>query len=361
MDTEKKHTEKEEMKKDKKAKRASGGSRLTLWLLVSIGILVIVGIIAITPYMVKGSHYAATIRIPKNATITNVKDTLTKYYGEDYTGKVMKLLKLGNFKPEERYGAYDFPEGTSAFAVMRKLTRGGQSPVRLTINGFRSIPFLAERISAKMDFSTEDFIKAATDSTFLAQYGLNKDNALALFVDDTYEVYWTSSPEEVLKKIGENYQNLWSEVRVEDAKDLGLKPVDVMIIASIVDDETNQDREKGRIGRLYINRLDTNMKLQADPTVRFALQDFTIKRVTEEHLKFDSPYNTYKYAGLPPGPLRTTSRKTVTSILQSQPSNDLYMCAREDFSGHHNFAPTYEEHLKNAKRYQAALDERGIK
>ena len=339
----------------------TGGNRVALWVLISIGILVILGIFTITPYMVSGSEKAATIRIPKEATLDNVKDTLTKYYGEEYSGKVMKLLQLGGFDPKERYGAYDLPEGASAFATMRKISRGGQSPVRLTINGFRSLPYLAERISAKMDFSEDDFIKAATDSTFLAKYGLNKENALALFLDDTYEVYWSSTPQEVLEKIGENYKNFWSEGKVDDAEDLGLTPAEMMILASIVDEETNQDLEKGRIGRLYINRLDVNMKLQADPSVRFALQDFTIKRVTNEHLKFDSPYNTYMYAGLPPGPLRTTSRKTVNSILQSKPSQDLFMCAREDFSGFHNFSTTYEEHLENAQRYQKALDERGIK
>ena len=344
-----------------KSSKRHGGSLLTLWVLIGIGIMVILGIITITPYMVKGTEKAATIRIPKEATIDHVRDTLTKYYGEDYTGRVLKLLTLGGFKPEERYGAYDLPKGTSAFAAMRKLSRGAQSPVRLTINGFRSLPYLAERMSVKMDFSEEEFIKAATDPAFLAKYGLTPESSLALFVDDTYEAYWTSTPREVLEKIGTNYQNLWNEGRVEMAKDLGLKPVEMMILASIVDEETNQDREKGRIGRLYVNRLDNGMKLQADPTVKFALQDFTIRRVTKDHLKVDSPYNTYMYAGLPPGPLRTTSRKTVTAILQSAPSNDLYMCARPDFSGNHNFAATYEEHLENAKNYQQALDERGIK
>lgn len=334
---------------------------ISFWVLVSIGILVILGIFTITPYMVKGTEKAETIRIPKEATIEHVRDTLTKYYGEDYSGKVIKLLKLGGFNPDERYGAYDLPKGTSAFAAMRKLSRGAQSPVRLTINGFRSLPFLAERMSVKMNFTADEFMKAATDPEFLEQYGLDPESALAFFVDDTYEVYWNSTPHEVLEKIGANYNNLWSEGRVTDAENLGLTPKEMMILASIVDEETNQDREKGRIGRLYVNRLDNGMKLQADPTVKFALQDFTIRRITNEHLKTESPYNTYKYQGLPPGPLRTTSRKTVTEILQSKPSNELYMCARPDFSGNHNFAATYEEHLENAKRYQQALDDRGIK
>lgn len=336
-------------------------NRITLWILLGLTLLVVVGLLIIAPMMMNGSERAATIRIPQGATMNQVKDTLNKYYDEKYTNNVIRLLNMTGFKPEERYGLYDIPKGASSFATMRRISRGAQSPVRLTINGFRSLDYLSERIAGRMDFSTEDFLKAATDSAFLAEYGLEPKEALALFVDDTYEVYWTSTPQEVLKKIGDNYRNLWSEGRVKDAEALDLKPEEVMILASIVDDETNQEQEKGRIGRLYINRLDNNMKLQADPTVKYALQDFTIRRVTKDHLQVDNPYNTYKYAGLPPGPLRTTSRKTVSAILNSNPSDDLYMCAREDFSGYHNFASNYDDHLANAKRYQQALDERGIK
>ena len=134
-----------------------------------------------------------------------------------------------------------------------------------------------------------------------------------------------------------------------------------MIICSIVDEESNAKSEKGTIGRLYINRLKKGMKLQADPTVRFALNDFTIRRVTRNHLTVDSPYNTYQVEGLPPGPIRTTSVETIDAVLNSQPNDYLYMCAKEDFSGTHNFAADYATHQENARRYQNALNERGIK
>lgn len=353
--------ENKEIQEIKKEKTLHHGSRLTLWILLSVAILVCAGFFTITPYMVKGSEKDVTFRIPKSATIENVTDTLNKYFPEDYSKKVLNLLTISGFEPAERYGSYFLPKGATPFATMRKIARGAQTPVKLTINGFRSLPYLAERMSKKVDFTPDEFVKAATDPVFLEQYGLTPEQALSLFLEDSYEVYWTSTPEEVLKKIGDNYQSYWTEGKKDLADQLGVTPAEMMVLASIVDDETNQDLEKGRIGRLYLNRLDIGMKLQADPTVRFALNDLSIRRVTNEHLKYDSPYNTYIYSGLPPGPLRTTSRNTLSEILNSQPSTDIFMCAREDFSGFHNFATTYDEHLENAKRYQQALDERGIK
>lgn len=366
---EKKNTEEKEIRKEENTNPAEEGkrqkhghaSKLTLWILIIVALMIGAGLLTIAKYMVNGSDADVTIRIPRNATMQNVEDSLSKYYPEDYTQKVLNLLNMDNFDPAQRHGSYLLPKGATPFATMKKLSRGSQTPIRLTINGFRSLDYLAERMSKKMEFTPEEFIAAAKDPEFLKQYGLTPEEALCLFLDDTYEVYWTATPQEVLKKIGANYSGYWSEGRKAQAADLGVTPAEVMIIASITDDETNQDLEKGKIGRLYINRLDKNMKLQADPTVRFALNDLTIRRVTNEHLKVDSPYNTYKYEGVPPGPLRTTSRKTVTEILNSEPSEDLYMCAREDFSGFHNFASTYDAHLENARRYQKALDERGIK
>lgn len=339
-----------------------GGNRILMWILIGVTVLVCMGMLTIAPYMMHGSKDDIIIRIPKNATMENVEDTLLKYFPEDYTAKVVRLLRVYNFKPEERFGSYEIPRGATPFAVMRKISRGGQTPVRLTINGFRSLPYLSERMALKMNFPAEEFYRAATDSAFLARYGLTPEQALSLFMEDTYEVYWSYTPYEVLEKIGNNYLSYWSQGRAEIAMDeFGLTPAEMMTLASIVDEETNQSLEKGRIGRLYANRLDKGMRLQADPTVRFALNDYSIRRVTNEHTRFNSPYNTYIVYGLPPGPIRTTSRQTLQEILMAKPSTDLYMCARPDFSGFHNFSSTYDEHLQNARHYQQALDDRGIK
>lgn len=342
--------------------RKPNGNRLLLWILIGMVILVCMGMLTIAPYMMRGSDRDVTFRIPRNATMDNVKDTLNKYFDEEYTNKVVRLLGIYGFDPEKRHGSYELPKGATPFATMRKISRGGQTPVRLTINGFRSLPYLTERMCIKMEFSPEEFMKAATDSAYLSKYGLAPSQALSLFLEDSYEVYWTASPREVLDKIGQNYLGYWTPGKTEIAEEeLGLSPAEVMTIASIVDEETNQVLEKGRIGRLYVNRLDKGMPLQADPTVRYALNDWGIQRVTNEHTRVNSPYNTYVNKGLPPGPIRTTSRQTLEQILQSTPSDDLYMCARPDFSGFHNFASTYDKHLENARLYQQELDERGIK
>ena len=341
--------------------RNSGGNKLMLWILIGLAIVIGLGMLTIAPYMMEGSDKEVTVRIPKGATFDNVKDTLDKYFPEAYSGKVQRLLTVYGFDPVKRHGSYVLPKGATPFATMRKLSRGSQTPVRLTINGFRSLDYLADRMSRKMEFSKEELLEAATDSAYLAQYGLTPQQALSLFLEDTYEVYWTYSPREVLDKIGQNYTAYWTQGKREVAEDLDLTPAEVMTIASIVDEETNQPLEKGRIGRLYINRLDKGMPLQADPTVKFALNDFSLRRITNEHTRFPSPYNTYVNKGLPPGPIRTTSRRTLDEIISSVPSDDLYMCARPDFSGFHNFAPDYEKHLQNARLYQKELDERGIK
>lgn len=331
--------------------------KIVIWMIVAV---VVLGAASMLPMMLSGADNDATIKIPANATDKNLTDTLTKYLGSDYAAKVTKMMKLRNINLAERHGAYFIPKGTSPFRAMRKLGRGAQTPIKLTINGFRGLDIMAERMALKLDCSKEELLKTFTDPEALKPYGLTPDQALALFVDDTYEVYWTSSPTDVMKKIGDNYLRVWDDTRKEKAAKLGLTPEQVTTIASIVEEETTKKDEKGAVGRLYINRLQKGMRLQADPTIRYALGDFTIKRVKGEHLNVESPYNTYHHDGLPPGPIRTTSTETIDLILDSKPSDYLYMCAREDFSGYHNFAETYGEHMQNALRYQHALDSRGI-
>lgn len=331
-----------------------------LWILLGLATCCTAFMILLYPVIMVGAPSTAAVRIPKGATEQNVTDTLTKYFGESYTSKVMRLVRLRNTDFSKRHGYYVIEEGDNALSAMRKLTSGSQTPVRITINGFRSLDLLIDKASLKMDFPADSLRAALADESLMAGYGLKTSEAMALFVDDTYDMFWTMSPREFISRIGENYRKIWNEENVRKAAVLGVTPAQVMIVASIADEETNASQEKGDIGRLYINRLHKNMRLQADPTVRFALGDFTIKRVTKADLKTASPYNTYLHDGLPPGPIRTTSAATVRSILDSKPHDYIYMCAKEDFSGTHNFATSYEEHLRNASRYQEALDRRGI-
>ncbi len=331
----------------------------TFFLIGCVAVLII-AVFLMYPAFGAGAKKTAYIKIPHEATYEMLKDSLTKYEGEGYASHVMRLVRMRHTDLTRRTGAYQIKKGETPFVAMRKLTSGGQTPIRLTLVGSRNLRNLSELIGAKLATSPEEMYAAMTDTAMLAEHGLRPTDAKALFFNDSYDVYWTDTPQEVVRKIGATYDRRWDSVRRKKAEELGLTPREVMIICSIVDEETNEVSEKGRVGRVYINRYNTGMKLQSDPTVRFALGDFSIRRVTAEHLKKDSPYNTYLYPGLPPGPIRTTSLQTVDAVLNSAPSFDLYMCAREDFSGRHNFAATYEEHLENARRYREALDARGI-
>lgn len=328
--------------------------------LIAAVVVVAVALLAVVPVMVTGADKDVLVRIPAGATAENVADTLTRYLGEGYSGKVMQLLKIRHVDFSKRHGQYLIPKGMSPFSAMRRLGGGAQTPVKITINGFRSLDTMADRISRKIDVNRDSLLSMLRDPKMLSTYGLTPDNAMALYLDDTYELYWTSSASDLIKKVGENYNRVWNPTRRRKAAEIGLSPEEVVILASIVDEETLMGDEKGRIARVYINRLRKGMRLQSDPTVRFALQDFSIRRVRGEHLKVESSYNTYRVSGLPPGPIRTTSVKTIDRILDSKVTNEIYMCAKEDFSGYHNFASDYSEHLKNAMRYQHALDSKGI-
>lgn len=322
---------------------------------------VIIGIVALYFILFAGMAGKDTmICIPSNATAAMVNDSLSKYLGSGYARKTMRLIQISGTDIANRHGAYLIKKGDSPIKAARTLARRAQHPVRITINGFRLRDTLASRVAAKFEFSADEFLAALNDEEFLSSYGHTEDSAIAIFIDNTYEFYWSDSPRKVIDSFQRTYDDFWNKSRKDKAKSLGLKPDEVMTIASIADEETNKNDEKGRIGRLYINRLRRGMKLQADPTVRFALGDFSIRRVTVSHLKANSLYNTYRYSGLPPGPIRTTSAQTVDSILQSAPSNDIFMCAREDFSGYHNFSDSFETHQKNARRYQHWLDSLNI-
>ena len=317
-------------------------------------------LILLFPLISHRADHDANIKIPANASAQMVEDSVALHLGHDFARRVMKLAALRHPDFSRRHGAYTIPRGANVIEAMRILTSGPQTPVKITINGFRDLNLLIERVSAKMEFPADSLRVALADDDLLSQFALSPASALALFVNDSYEVYWTSSARDLVRKIGNNYNRIWSPDNSKKADDLGISPLDVVIIASITDEETNDRAEKAIVGRLYINRLNANMPLQADPTIRFALHDFSIKRVSGAHLKVASPYNTYTNRGLPPGPIRTTDRATVEAILNSKPHDYLYMCAKEDFSGTHNFARSYDQHRQNAARYQAELDRRGI-
>lgn len=335
--------------------------KILLVLLCMIAVLAVLGIVLFVPLINKKASHTALIKIPQNASMAQVKDSVTKYLGADYAGEVCKAMHITASGNEIRYGAWRINRGDSPIRAARTLTDGGQAGIRVTFQNERTPLDVARRIASKLDITPEEMLAALSNDTLLQKYGIDHEHVMAFFLADTYEFYWTATPEDVIEAMYKNFNRFWNPDRISAAEDLHLSPRELVTIASIVDEETNRSGEKGTIGRLYINRLEEDMKLQADPTVKYAVGDFSIKRVGGDMLKNTSPYNTYMYPGLPPGPIRVTSAGTIDAILTSRPHEYLYMCAKEDFSGFHNFAQTFEEHQANARRYQEALDRKGIK
>lgn len=320
----------------------------------------VVGGLCIWSFLFAGqASSSAVVRIPVDSSKDQLRDSIWKYLGEPYAKKVTRLVGLRGTDLNKRHGAYLIEAGMSPLDAARRLTSGPQEPLTITINGFRLLPVLEEKVAARFDFSKDSLAAVLADAGVLKEYGLTPEQALGLFINDSYQFLWNASPAEVVKKIGSYFNEVWTPERQSKAKSLGLTPADVMTLASIVDEESNKLDEKGVIGRLYINRLRRGMKLEADPTVRYAGGDFTVKRIVRPR-EVQGAYNTYLHPGLPPGPIRTTSVATIDAILNSEPHDYIFMCAKEDFSGYHNFAATYSEHQANARRYKRELDRRGI-
>ena len=260
-----------------------------------------------------------------------------------------------------RSGRYAIQPDEGVISVFRKLKNGHQEPMRLTIPESKTTDRLAGALSRKLMIDSLALSILLKDSAFCARQGYDTATIVCLFVPDTYEVYWNTSIENLMSRLKKEHDKFWNSSRLEKASAIKLTPNEVCTLASIIDEETSNNPEKPMIARMYMNRLAKGMPLQADPTIKFALKDFALKRIYHNMLNTDSPYNTYRYAGLPPGPIKVASVAGIDAVLNAAEHNYLYMCAKEDFSGTHNFASTYSEHLRNAARYSKALNERGIK
>lgn len=267
-----------------------------------------------------------------------------------------KMNLQGPLKP----GKYRLKKGMNNRAFINMLKAGNQEPVKLKFQNIRKIEGLAALLAKNLEPDSTSFIKLFDSAAFVEQYGFTTDNVYTMFIPNTYEMYWNTSPTQFFKKMNAEYEKFWTGQRKEKAAKIGLDPIKATILASIVDAEALYDKEMPTIAGLYLNRLQKGMLLQADPTVIFANGDFTVKRVTGAMLGADSRYNTYKYVGLPPGPINMPSINAIDAVLNKQDNNYLYMCAKEDFSGYHNFAATVQEHNINAKKYREALNQRNI-
>ncbi|GAB3288584.1 endolytic transglycosylase MltG [Hymenobacter tenuis] len=272
-----------------------------------------------------------------------------------FVARLMKYEKL--VKP----GRYELKDGYTNRQLINDLRTGRQSPLKLTFQNIRLREDLARKLSTAIDARPGQFDSLLSSPSYTKSLGFDTTNILSMFIPNTYELYWNSSPDNLMQRMKKEYAKFWTPARDAKREKLGLSRTQVSTLASIVEAEQQQHAdERPRVAGVYLNRLKRGMKLQADPTVVYANRDFTIKRVLNVHLAKDSPYNTYKYGGLPPGPINLPSIASIDAVLNPESHDYLYFCAKEDFSGYHAFARNEQEHLVNARRYQAALSRAGI-
>ena len=267
--------------------------------------------------------------------------------------------RLFSFR-QPRTGRYVFSASTSWLECVHMLRAHAQTPVRLVLPSVRTMADLSGFLSRHLMMDSIAVASVLSRPSMLDSLGFTAETVPALFIPDTYELWWDTTPESFLLRMRREHDAFWTEERRRLAGRQGLTPVEVATLASIVDEETANNAEKPAVAGMYLNRLRRDMLLQADPTVKFALGDFSLRRIRHGHLEVVSPYNTYRVKGLPPGPIRIASTSSIDAVLHAAEHPYLYMCANADFSGTHVFAATYAEHLANARRYQQALNARGV-
>jgi UPF0755 protein len=303
----------------------------------------------------------AYIRIPEGASFAQVMDSIDQ---EDVIIDKLSfrfMAKLMDYPKLVKAGHYELKHGATNYQLIADLRAGRQSPVKLTFTNIRVKKDLTKKLSEDLAATQTELDSLMGEPSYVQALGFDTTTIMTMFIPNTYELYWNTSATELMKRMKKEYDAFWTAQRVQKAKALGLTKAEVSTLASIVQAEQSQYAdERPRIAGVYLNRLRIGRPLQADPTVVYAVGDFGIRRVLNVHLQTDSPYNTYKYNGLPPGPINLPSINAIEAVLNPEEHDYLYFCAKEDFSGYHSFARNEAEHIQNARRYQAALTARKI-
>lgn len=329
---------------------------------ISVTVLVLVAVVVLLcrGYMAREYDGEETrLNVGKNFTEERLVEELNCVLGERTGKAVFDIWKLRSGTLGRAHGSYIIKPGDKAYRIAMRLRGGMQDPVNVTIANMRDYERSIDHVASNFEFGANE-LGEAIDS-IAAVNNIDKRNSIAIILPDTYQFYWTASARSVAESMYKEWSRYWNDERVRKAERLGLTPLKVSVIASIVEEESAKSDERPVIARLYLNRLSRGMKLQSDPTVKYAVGDPTLRRILNSHLTVESPYNTYIHEGLPPGPIRMVDKSTIDGVLNAPMHGYIYMCAKEDFSGYHNFAKTLSEHNANASRYHKALNSRGIK
>ena len=307
------------------------------------------------------TKFNKTLYLPTGSDYKTLTDSLKKFNILNDFKAFEKTARIKNLKKHIHSGKYLIEKGMSNNEIVNMIRSGRQTPVKLTFNNVRTINEFAGKVSKMIEPDSVSIVNILNDDDFIKQFGFNRQNIIAMFIPNTYEVYWNISAEDFIKRMNKEYKRFWNDERKAKAKKLNLTLKEVSILASIVQaEQAAHPDERPKVAGLYINRLKRGMLLQSDPTLIFASGDFTKKRVLNKDKEIDSPYNTYLYPGLPPGPINMPDISSIDAVLNYQHHNYIFMCAKEDFSGYHNFSTNARQHGIYARRYQQALNKKKI-
>ncbi len=328
-------------------------------------ILVLVVIVALAGLFVAWNIFGPTVSTPDGkflyiytgSTYEEVKRGLKKQDILSGTFFFDKIAKQANYDENVRPGKYEITKGMNLYSLIRMLKSGRQTPVRIVINKLRTKDDLAKKIGSQFELDSLAAINFLSSNDSLKKFGLDSHTVMTAVIPNTYLLNWNSSLNKLFTRLKDEQDKFWTEERLRKASAKNLSTAEVYTMASIVEEETNKLKDKGLIASVYINRINKGMKLEADPTVKYAMRDFGLKRILYGHLQYPSPYNTYQNKGLPPGPICTPSAQTIDAVLDAPTTDYIFFVAKPDFNGYSNFAATYEEHLVFAKQYQEALNE----
>lgn len=289
-----------------------------------------------------------------------VADSVDQYIGKKWAYDLY-AKRLG-LKESLKAGHYVLEKGMSVIEVVRMLKLGLQTPVNVTMNNVKTPAYLAGKLSHQLHADSVELVKVLTDKDLAQKLGFSSPLTMfSIFIPNTYEFYWTVTPEDFVDRMYKEYKRFWIGERDKKRERSGLNRVEVSTLASIVYEETRKVDEMPRVAGVYVNRLKQGIPLQADPTIKYAMQDFGLRRILYRHLKYESPYNTYLHRGLPPSPICMPSIEAIDAVLNFEKHDYIFFCARPTFDGYHNFARTLKEHNANARAYQAELNKRKIK
>jgi UPF0755 protein len=335
-----------------------------LYIIIALGILVMVIFILIYRNIfgenILTGKNKNVIYIPTGSTFEQVLDSLNSKLLLKDRKTFIWLANKKNYPASIKPGRYVIDKDLSYNGLINILRGGKQSPVRVTFSNVRTLNEIAGKFGKQIETDSLQITGFFSDVTNYSRDGFNKENIISVFIPNTYEFYWNTNPGDLYSRMLREYNLFWNDQRLIKAKEKGLSPMEVSILASIIDDEVTRKDEKPRIAGVYLNRLKRGIPLQACPTIKFALNDFTITRVLNKYLTVDSPYNTYMHSGFPPGPIGCASIEGIDAVLNAEQHDYLFFAAKADFSGYHNFSRTLTEHNKYARMYQKELDKRKI-